>query len=234
LAVGMLVPPDRRADQHLDVGCCGHWLTFLDADDTWRPGKLQAQLEALAAASNVEVLVSPAIWWHEHPDGKPGASDWTQALGPSASADVVLEPPDLVVDFLEDEWRSICDLVIGRHVATAVGGYEPLFRGMYEDQAFHAKVLSHHPAVVTSRSWYRYRQHESACTATSHRAGAHLAARRRYLRWLARHLDDHPAHDPGGRLRSVVEAQRRRIRHPRLSRVVRRVRVRFTPASDEP
>lgn len=212
----------------------GRWLTFLDADDVWCPGKLQAQLDALAAVASVDVLVSPATWWYGHPDAGPDASNWTQTLGPSAPGDVVVEPPDLVVDFLLDEWRSICDLVISREVAIAVGGYEPLFRGMYEDQAFHAKVLSHCTALVTTRSWYRYRQHDGTCTATSHGAGSHLAARRRYLRWLAGHLDDHPAHDPGGHLRSVVDSQRRRIRHPRLSRVLRRVGALFTARIDEP
>lgn len=215
----------------------GRWLTFLDADDVWCPGKLEAQLDALTRHPGVDVLVSPATWWYETLDAGSGRANWTQPLGPPTPVDVVVEPPTLLVDFLEDEWRSICDLVIHRDAVAAVGGYEPLFRGMYEDQAFHAKVLSRLPAIVTADSWYRYRQHDKACTATSHRAGGHLAARRRYLRWLASHLaDGDPLDDPdrSSELAAVVRRQRRLVRHPRLTRVLTGIRTRVRPATGSP
>jgi glycosyltransferase involved in cell wall biosynthesis len=197
----------------------GRWLTFLDADDVWLPGKLEAQLSALERHPDVEVLVSPAQWWRTGPGGDPSATDWVQTLGHDVDGEAVVDPPELVIDFLEDEWRSICDLVILRERAVAVGGYEERFRDMFEDQVFHAKVLSRCPALVTSDWWYRYRQHPEACTASSHREGSHRAARRRYLEWLAGRLREGSSPE----LERVVRAHLRRARHPHLTRALRRL-----------
>jgi hypothetical protein len=143
-----------------------------------------------------------------------------QSLGPGGADPTVVDPPSLLLDFLDDEWRSICDLVISRRAAELVGGYEPEFRGMYEDQVFHAKVLATSPALVTSTWWYRYRQHAEACTTASHRAGAHRPARLRYLRWLRGRLRSTGDGQP--ELQRVVRSHLRRARYPRVVRVVDR------------
>ncbi len=217
----------------------GRWLTFLDADDVWLPGKLAAQLAVLEGHPGVEVLVSPAQWWRTWgppADGAPTTSeaDWVQVLGDEPGPVTVARPPTLLVRFLEDEWSSICDLVISRRLVIELGGYEPSFTAMFEDQVFHAKVFSRWPALVTADWWYRYRQHDGACTATAHRAGDHLLARRRFIDWLDDHLedqhggpgtdrsaDDRPDH---ASLRRLVRRQRWRLHHPRLTRVGRAAR----------
>jgi glycosyltransferase involved in cell wall biosynthesis len=201
----------------------GRWLCFLDADDVWLPGKLAAQLAALDRHPGIEVLASPAQWWRSWPGAEAAGDDWLQTLGPSPAAETVVDAPRLLIDFLDDEWRSICDLVLSRRVVDAVGGYEPAFRGMYEDQAFHAKVLSRYPALVTVDSWYRYRQHDEACTANSHRGGAHGSARRLYLDWLDHHL--RRGGWPDQHLMRSVRRHRRRAHHPELARIIDRVRA---------
>ena len=201
----------------------GRWLSFLDADDLWLPGKLAAQLAVLDRHPGVEVLASPAQGWRSWSGADDQGEDWVQKLGPDGPGETVVEPPGLLVDFLDDEWRSICDLVVSRRAVDAVGGYEPAFRGMYEDQVFHAKVVMRFPVVVTRRWWYRYRQHPGACTATSHRAGGHGAARRHYLDWLWRHLGDQGS--ASTELERLVRRHRRRARYPRLARGADRLRI---------
>lgn len=211
----------------------GTWVTFLDADDVWLPGKLRDQLDVLDAHPEIDVLVSPAQWWRSwDPDAAP-ADDWLQPLGPErpeGSGPVIVEPPGLVEVFVQDEWRSLHDLLIRRSVLARTGTYEPEFVAMFEDQVFHAKVLCQLRAVVTDDWWYRYRQHPDACTARSHRTGGHLRARRTYLRWLRHHLASAEAGaDDLDRLRALVGQQLRQARRGRVRRVARAARRLLVP-----
>ncbi len=202
----------------------GRWLTFLDADDMWLPGKLDAQLRVLADHPTLEVLVSPAQWWRSW-DAGTGQPDWVQTLVDGEPSPQVVQPPQLLTRFLCDEWASICDLVIAGAAVERVGVYEPAFTGMFEDQVFHTKVFSRLPAIVTDRHWYRYRQHPAACTATAHQLGEHRRARRSFLDWLDRYLeaaDRSSAAD--NRLRRLVRSQRRPLVHPHLWRAGRAAR----------
>jgi len=196
----------------------GRWLTFLDADDVWLPGKLEQQARLLRQHPGVEVLVSPAQWWYRWEAASGGPADHVQELAAVEGSSMIVEPPVLLDQFLRDEWLSICDLVISRDAFERLGGYEPPFTGMFEDQVFHAKVLSQMPAVVSSRWWYRYRQHPLACTTTAHQRGAHDRARRQFLGWLDSYL-------AAGRypedLRRLVKRQRRPLDHPHLWRARR-------------
>jgi hypothetical protein len=101
---------------------------------------------------------------------------------------------------LEDEWASLCNIIVRRNLFAALGGYEPSFRGMYEDQAFHAKLCLAQPIFVSSVVGYRYRQHPASCTSRSHGSGATGAARKRYLNWLGLYLSR-----AGGDLKAVRE-----------------------------
>lgn len=199
----------------------GAWLTFLDADDVWAPGKLARQLELLAAHPGLDVLVSPAQWWRTwDPENRGEADDWVQSLGTTSTT--VVEPPDLLRRYLDDEWSSICDLLVKRDVVADVGGYESAFRGMFEDQVFHAKVFVDRPALVTGEWWYRYRQHRAASTTRAHVAGGHDQARKTFLAWLDDYLAaEHPSVRP---LRRHVRRLRLPYRFRTLWRIWRRLR----------
>jgi len=169
----------------------GEFVTFLDADDVWLPGKLAAQLALLRNHPGVDILVSPAQWWWSWGHGSNEHDRDQRLIGVDGDDDHEVEvapPPGLVRQFLADEWKSICDLVVRKQLLDQVGGYEETFPGMFEDQVFHTKLLSRHRAVVTRRHWYLYRQHDQACTATIHDAGGHSAARSRFLQWAMNHL----------------------------------------------
>ncbi|MEN8175693.1 MAG: glycosyltransferase family A protein [Pseudomonadota bacterium] len=51
------------AARNLGIGASrGEWLAFLDSDDTWLPGKLAAQADALAAAPGHRLCHTEEIW----------------------------------------------------------------------------------------------------------------------------------------------------------------------------
>ena len=160
----------------------GRYVTFLDGDDLIGPDKFERQVALLEAHPHVGFVTSPARWWFSH-DGCDSDRDFVQTLG---RRDACVEPPELVLAYLRDEWCSLCDVMIRREVLIDTGGYENAFRGMFEDQVFHAKLAATHTAYVTSAVWYHYRQHADTSTSRAHLAGTHRAARRRFLRWMRR------------------------------------------------
>lgn len=224
------------ASRNLGLGRArGEYVTFIDADDCWLPGKLESQLAALEAHPEVRVLASPAQWWSSWDDGADEA-DWVQRLGrfdgaTESEQTTLLSPPTLLCRFLADEWQSICDLVVHRDIAIGVGGYETSFAGMFEDQVFHTKVLSQEQVVVTRDWWYRYRQHDQACTSSAHATGEHSRARRRFLRWAIAHLRAMTKPPMAGQkewdeLIDLVTTMRRRSMIPSRPRLRRRLRRR--------
>jgi hypothetical protein len=98
-----------------------------------------------------------------------------------------------------------------------VGGYEPAFRGMHEDQVFHAKLCLDHAIYLTSAVGYRYRQHDRSCAAMVHASGGWAATRLRFLEWLEAYLDRRGARDPA--LRHALREQFFPVRHPTLARL---------------
>ena len=91
---------------------------------------------------------------------------------------------------LRSETRSpgICTVLIRRSVAAAVGGFESRFRGMYEDQAFLAKVCLTSPVLVTDDVVARYRQHPGSSYTQARAMGVAADAELTYLGWLAREV----------------------------------------------
>jgi hypothetical protein len=133
-----------------------------------------------------------------------------------------VDPPDLLLRALDrsapSTWPS--DALVRRGAIEAAGGFEDVFRGMYEDQAFFAKLLLRGPAFVSGESWLRYRQHDGSCYATSKRTGQGYDARRFYLTWLRGYLARQELVDA-----RVIRVLEQELRPYRLStRLVRRVR----------
>ena len=166
----------------------GELVTFLDADDAWLPGALERQLAQLDAHPEVGALCAPAEWWYSW-TGKQADRERDFVQRWRVPLDAVAVPPALLIMVLENEWASLCNVIVRRDVFGALGGYEPSFCGMYEDQVFHAKLCLTQPVFVSSECGYRYRQHPASCTSRSHGDGETDRARERYLRWLRRYLN---------------------------------------------
>jgi hypothetical protein len=73
---------------------------------------------------------------------------------------------------------------------------EASFTGMYEDQAFYAKISLVTPVFVSTQCWDKYRQHSASMCAVSDRQGQTLTARIAYLEWLEDYLVEKAIDDP--------------------------------------
>ncbi len=199
----------------------GTFISFIDADDVWLPHKLERQVEILTSQPEAALVCGRTEWWYSwtrKPEDQ--SRDFLQKY--SVPLDTVIQPPAVLDMFLQDEWASLCDIMVRRSAIETVGGYDDMFRGMYEDQAFHAKLCARFPVFVSSECWYRYRQHEKACTTQSHQAGLWASTRKMFLLWLESYLAAN-----GLKHTSTWEIVRGMLfpyRHPRLVRLSAQVR----------
>ena len=195
----------------------GEYITFLDSDDIWLPQKIEQQVEILESHPVAGFVCNPAKWWYSWTwNPSDICRDFLQKL--DVSHNTIVQPPRLLLLFLQDEWASLHDVLIRREVVEALGGYEESFRGMYEDQAFHAKLCLKSPVIVSSQCWYWYRQHPKACTFISHNIGqTYTAARQKFLHWLEEYLIEQKIQDT--EVWKVVQKQLFPYRYPRLYRM---------------
>lgn len=199
----------------------GKYISFLDSDDIWLPDKLEQQVEIIESQPEVALVCARAKWWYSWTGNPENISrDFVQKL--DVPLDTQVKPPTLLLVFLQDEWASLCDILVRREVVEAVGGYEELFRGMYEDQVFHAKLCLQSPVFVASGCWYWYRQHPNACTSVSHNVGQTYAARQTFLDWLEEYLIKQGCQDT--EIWKVLQKQLFPYRHPNLYRMSCRTR----------
>ena len=135
--------------------------------------------------------------------------------------DTLVQPPAILLLFLQDEWASLHDLLIKKEAIATVGGYENSFPGMYEDQVFHAKLCSNFPAYVADRCWCRYRQHDQACTFKTHDTDrGYFTARKAFLNWLTNYLQQQDRHQ---QILEIVQQELWHYQYPVLSRIMSRL-----------
>lgn len=208
----------------------GAFISFIDADDVWLPHKLERQVQILDTHPEAVLVCGRTEWWYSW-TGKPEdqGRDFLQRY--NLPLNTVVQPPAVLDAFLQDEWASLCDIMVRRSAVDEVGAYEDMFRGMYEDQVFHAKLCSTFPVFVADECWYRYRQHEQACTAQSHRAGLWAPARQMFLTWLQQYLIR--THKKETSTMRIVRRMLFPYRHPHLARLsanIQRLKARLERA----
>jgi glycosyltransferase involved in cell wall biosynthesis len=187
----------------------GRYVALLDADDVWLPGKLDHQVTLLEAHPDAAMVYGPAQWWYSWTgEAQDAARDFVHHLGVEPNQPI--PPPALLLGLLRDEGISpcTCSMLIRREVLEQLGGFEERFRGMYEDQAFVAKLCLEHAVVASDECSYRYRQHPDSACAVAERTGARLDARTVFLDWLEGYLRERGLDDP--RIWSALGAERRR------------------------
>ena len=201
----------------------GRYVGFLDADDAWLPEKLAEQVAILDGRPDAGMVYGRTLLWHSWQAGLAGRSlDHFCELG--VTPDTVIEPPRLLLQLIENRFQTptTCNALIRRSVIDAVGGFEPAFRGMFEDQVFFVKVCLDQPVYVASRCWAKYRQRDDSHSAQADAAGQVAEARARLLAWLEAYLERR-----GVRAAPVWKALRREqfaLRSPRLYRQLEQLR----------
>jgi glycosyltransferase involved in cell wall biosynthesis len=171
----------------------GELIALLDGDDVYAPGKLATQVAQLEEHPQAAMVYDSTVMWHSWGAGGDPKPDRLRLLG--VPPGTVVPPPRLLVAALrvEAETPGTCSLLVRREAVETVGGFEASFRGMYEDQAFLAKVFLNYPVFVASGATAYYRQHSaSACHMAEvdgefHRARPHRS-RLLFLEWLERYV----------------------------------------------
>jgi glycosyltransferase involved in cell wall biosynthesis len=167
----------------------GAYIAFLDADDVWLPNKLDRQVAILDAQPEAAMIYGPTQWWYSW-TGKPEDRhrDYIHDLGVPPNR--LLQPPALLTRFLQTDGISpcTCSVLIRRQAVEQVGGFEEIFRGLYEDQAFFAKIGLLAPVFVSAECLARYRQHPHSNCSMTQETGQYAETRLAFLKWLADYL----------------------------------------------
>lgn len=202
----------------------GEYIAFLDSDDIWLPEKLERQVAILTDHPEAGMVYGAAQYWYSWTGNLDDeARDFIPGLG--VSPDTLVSPPTLLKALLQSQVATSTACLARREIMRELGGYEESFRGLFEDQVFFAKVSIRAPVFVSSECWYKYRKHDdSHCTLTE-RAGKHHAERLVFLDWLETYSAEHAIHDP--ELRLAIKQERRKSRHPSLSRMSAGARYRM-------
>jgi len=198
----------------------GDLIALLDGDDAWFPNKLEEQIDILAERPEADALYGVTELWYGW-TGLP--EDAARDSRPSGGipTNTLLAPRQLLTGMLRRELLvpCTCSIIMRTDAVRRSGGFVDEFRYIYTDVAFYSRLSLVASVLYVERCWDRYRRHAASAYSTVQRRGEGSEARRRYLTWLEGYLEGTEARDDPA-LRVALRAAMRRVRHPRLFRIV--------------
>jgi glycosyltransferase involved in cell wall biosynthesis len=176
----------------------GEYIAFLDADDIWLPSKLQQQVAIFDAHPEAAMVYGRTLMWHSW-TGKPEDEQRDYFFNLGVKPNTLIYPPKLLILLLENRSQkpTTCNAILRREIFDKVGRFEEIFRGMYEDQVFFAKVNLHVPVFVADECWAKYRQHPESCySSTVENIETACTARLFFLNWMQDYLRQQAVKNP--------------------------------------
>ncbi len=201
----------------------GELIAFLDADDVWLAEKLERQVEILRLQPAAAMVCGRTRYWYSWSGRKEDLSrDFIPELG--VPHDRLVNPPALFPALMRNQVVTSTGSLVRRDAIETVGGYEESFRGLYEDQAFYAKVCLKVPIFISGGCWYKYRKHPDSCCELAESRGRQHSERLLLLNWLESYLNENAIKDKG--VWQSLKRARWACRFPKLSRTPDHIRYR--------
>jgi glycosyltransferase involved in cell wall biosynthesis len=136
----------------------GRYVAFLDADDVWLPGKLQAQLAAFGAHPDAIVVYGPFLFWREGA----GNDSRDMVVHPRATADAI-GSGWLYPSILLDSLVCIITAMVRRELFEAIGAFDEGLR-TGEDYDFWIRAARLGRCIHLEQPLACYRLHQGGTT----------------------------------------------------------------------